>query len=164
MSSFWCCRKYVRDEVVKYDGYNIFLQVLFFRTTHNIANIEVERFAREVGTSNYNFRRGLKLFMSCLNFTVIPLRAATFFGTIFSAAGFIGAIVVLIRKLLDPTIAIGWSSLMCAMLVLFGICFLMLGIIGEYIGKLILNINKTPQYVVRETRNIQAKDNEVADD
>lgn len=164
MSSFWCCRKYVRDEVVKYDGYNIFLQVLFFRTTHNIANIEVEHFAREVGTSNYNFRRGLKLFMSCLNFTVIPLRAATFFGTIFSATGFIGAIVVLIRKLLDPTIAIGWSSLMCAMLVLFGICFLMLGIIGEYIGKLILNINKTPQYVVRETRNIQAKDNEVADD
>ena len=149
---------------MKYDGYNIFLQVLFFRTTHNIANIEVEHFAREVGTSNYNFRRGLKLFMSCLNFTVIPLRAATFFGTIFSAAGFIGAIVVLIRKLLDPTIAIGWSSLMCAMLVLFGICFLMLGIIGEYIGKLILNINKTPQYVVRETRNIQAKDNEVADD
>lgn len=41
MSSFWCCRKYVRDEVVKYDGYNIFLQVLFFRTTHNIANIDI---------------------------------------------------------------------------------------------------------------------------
>ena len=44
MSSFWCCRKYVRDEVVKYDGYNTFLQVLFFRTTHNIANIEIEHF------------------------------------------------------------------------------------------------------------------------
>lgn len=164
MSSFWCCRKYVRDEVVKYKGYNVFLQVLFFRTTHNIANIEVEHFAREVGTSNYNFRRGLKLFMSCLNFTVIPLRVATFFGTIFSGAGFIGAIIVLIRKLLDPTITIGWSSLMCAMLVLFGICFLMLGIIGEYIGKLILNINRTPQYVVRDMRNIKSKDKEVTHD
>ena len=93
--------------------------------------------------------------MSCLNFTVIPLRLATFFGTVFSAAGFVGALVVFIRKLLDPSIAIGWSSLMCAFLVLFGICFLMLGIIGEYIGKLILNINKTPQYVVRETRNVK---------
>ena len=121
MSSFWCCRRYVRDEVVKYDGYNTFLQVLFFRTTHNIANIEIEHFEREVGSSNYNFRRGLNLFLSCLNFTVIPLRAATFFGTLFSAAGFIGAVVVLVRKLLDPTIAIGWSSLMCAMLVFFGI-------------------------------------------
>lgn len=154
MSSFWCCRRYVRDEVVKYDGYNVFLQVLFFRTTHNIANIEIEHYAREVGSSNYTFRKGLKLFMSCLNFTVIPLRAATLFGTLFSAAGFIGAIVVLIRKLLNPCIAVGWSSLMCALLVFFGFSFLMLGIIGEYIGKLILNINKTPQYVIRDKANL----------
>ena len=76
MSSFWCCRRYVRDEVIKYNGYNTFLQVLFFRTTHNIANIEIEHFEREVGKSNYNFRRGLNLFLSCLNFTVIPLRVA----------------------------------------------------------------------------------------
>ena len=156
MSSF--CRRYVRDEIVKYDGYNIFLQVLFFRTTHNIANIEIEHFEREVGTSNYNFRKGLNLFLSCLNFTVIPLRVSTFFGTLFSAAGFIGAIVVLVRKLLDPTIAIGWSSLMCAMLVLFGIAFLMLGIIGEYLGKLMLNINRTPQYVIRDKANITSEE------
>ncbi|MBU5481059.1 glycosyltransferase family 2 protein [Blautia sp. MSJ-19] len=158
MSSFWCCRRYVRDEVIKYDGYNTFLQVLFFRTTHNIANIEIEHFAREVGTSNYNFRRGLNLFLSCLNFTVIPLRVSTFFGTIFSAAGFIGAVVVLIRKLICPATAIGWSSLMCAMLVLFGIVFLMLGIIGEYLGKLMLNVNKTPQYVIRDKANITGKE------
>lgn len=158
MSSFWCCRRYVRDEVVKYDGYNAFLQVLFFRTTHNIANIEIEHYAREEGTSNYNFRKGLNHFLSCLNFTVIPLRVATFFGTLFSAAGFIGAVVVLIRKLVNPSVAIGWSSLMCAMLVLFGITFLILGIVGEYLGKLMLNINKTPQYVVRETANISQKE------
>lgn len=158
MSSFWCCRKFVRDEVVKYDGYNVFIQVLFFRTTHNIANIEIEHYAREVGVSNYTFKKGLKLFMSCLNFTVIPLRLATILGTLFSAAGFLGALVVLVHKLVEPSVAVGWSSLMCAMLVLFGFCFLMLGIIGEYIGKLILNINKTPQYVVRETSNIQLKE------
>lgn len=158
MSSFWCCRKYVRDEVVRYDGYNIFLQILFFRTTHNIANIEVEHFEREEGRSNYTFRKGLKLFLSCLNFTVLPLRAAPFLGTVFSVGGFLGAILVILRKLLNPSIAIGWSSLMCAMLMMFGFCFLMLGIIGEYIGKMILNINKTPQYVIRDTRNIKKND------
>lgn len=163
MSSFWCCRRYVRDEVVKYDGYNVFLQVLFFRTTHNIANIEIEHYARESGSSNYTFKKGLKLFMSCLNFTVIPLRVATFMGTLFSAVGFLGALVVLIRKLLDPTIAVGWSSLMCALLVFFGFSFLMLGIIGEYIGKLILNINRTPQYVIREKANITEKKEEIDD-
>ena len=58
------------------------------------------------------------------------------------------------RKLLDPSVAIGWSSLMCAMLALFGITFLMLGIVGEYLGKLMLNINRTPQYVIRDKENI----------
>ena len=155
MSSFWLARRYVIDKALEYEGSNVFLQFLFFRTTHNIVDIEVEHFEREVGTSNYNFRRGLKQFMSCLNYTAVPLRIATFFGMLFSGAGFVGALVVLIRKLIDPTVAIGWSSLLCAMLVLFGITFLMLGILGEYIGKLILNINKTPQYVVRETINAQ---------
>lgn len=158
MSSFWCCRRFVKDEVVKYDGYNTFLQILFFRTTHNIANIEVEHFAREEGTSNYNFGRGLKLFLSCLNFTVIPLRVSTFLGTIFSLAGFLGALVVFIRKMIDPAVAIGWSSIMCALLVLFGFGYLMLGIVGEYVGKLILNISRTPQYVIREQVNIEKKE------
>ena len=92
-----------------------------------------------------------------MNFTVIPLRVSTFFGTLFSAAGFIGAVIVFIRKLLDPAVAIGWSSLMCALLVLFGICFLMLGIMGEYLGKLMLNVNRTPQYVIRDKENISEK-------
>lgn len=155
MSSFWLARKYVIDKALEYEGSNVFLQFLFFRTTGNMVDIEVEHFAREVGTTNYNFRRGLKQFLSCLNYTAMPLRLATFFGMLFSGAGFISAIVVLVHKLLNPNVAVGWSSLMCAMLVLFGITFLMLGILGEYVGRLILNINKTPQYVVRETINAE---------
>ena len=154
-SNYWCCRKYVRDELIQYDGYNLYLQILFYRTTGNIANIEIEHYAREEGQSNYNFRKSFKLFMSFMNYTVIPLRIATITGTLFSLAGFIGAIVVFVRKILDPTITVGWSSTMCVMMILFGFAFLMLGIIGEYIGKLILNVNKTPQYVVRETINVE---------
>ncbi len=152
-SNFWCCSRYVRDELVKYDGYNLYLQILFYRTTGNIANIEIEHFSREEGTSNYNFRKSLKLFMTFMNYTVVPLRMATIMGTLLSAAGFIATVVVFVRKLLDPEITIGWSSLMCVIMLLFGFAFLILGIIGEYIGKLILNINKTPQYVVREKIN-----------
>lgn len=154
MSSFWMARRYVTDKMTEFDGYNGFLQLLFFRTTHNMANIEIEHHERAYGKSNYSFIKGLSLFISSINYTVIPLRIATFLGVIFSIAGFIGAIIVLIQKILNPIVAIGWSSLMCAMLVLFGISFLMLGIIGEYIGKLILNINKTPQFVVREAINV----------
>ncbi len=154
-SNFWCCSRYVRDELVKYDGYNLYLQILFYRTTGNIANIEIEHFSREEGTSNYNFRKSLKLFMTFMNYTVVPLRMATILGTLLSATGFIATVVVFVRKLLDPEITIGWSSLMCVIMLLFGFAFLILGIIGEYIGKLILNINRTPQYVIREKINIE---------
>ncbi len=154
-SNYWCCSRYVRDELVKYDGYNLYLQILFYRTTGNIANIEIEHFSREEGTSNYNFAKSVKLFMTFMNYTVVPLRMATILGTLLSATGFIATVVVFVRKLLDPEITIGWSSLMCVIMLLFGFAFLILGIIGEYIGKLILNINKTPQYVIREKINIE---------
>lgn len=158
-SNYWCCRKYVRDEIVKYGGYNLYLQILFYRTTSNIANIEIEHFSREEGSSNYNFRKAFRLFMSFMNYTVIPLRISEVMGVLFSIGGFIGAIAVLAQKLLNPDVAIGWSSLMCAMLLFFGINFLMLGVIGEYVGKMILNQNKTPQFVIRETVNVK-KDGE----
>ena len=162
-SNYWCCRRYVRDEIVKYEGYNLYLQILFYRTTSNIANIEIQHFSREEGSSNYNFKKAFRLFMSFLNYTVIPLRAAEVMGVLFSLTGFILAVAVLIQKLSNPDVAMGWSSLMCAMLIFFGITFLMLGVMGEYIGKMILNQNKTPQYVIRETVNVQKIDTKKPD-
>lgn len=163
MSSFWLAKRYVIEKVKEYEGEQVFIQILFFRTTHNIANIEIEHFEREVGTSNYNFGKGLKLFLSCINFTALPLRLSTMFGVLFSGVGFLGALIVLIRKLIYPGIAVGWSSLMCAMFVFFGILFLMVGILGEYIGKIILNVNKTPQFVVRETLNVAGDEKNTED-
>lgn len=156
--SFWLTKKYVRDEIIKYDNYNLYLQVLFYRTTNHIANVDIEHFSREVGSSNYTFKKLFRLFLSCINYTVIPLRCSMLLGGIFAVFGFIGAIVVLIQRLFNPAMAIGWSSLMCAMFVFFGIVLVMLGIVGEYIGKIMLNLNKTPQYVVRETVNVETEE------
>ena len=155
-SNYWCCRRFVRDELIRYTNYSLYLQMLFFRTTSHIANIEIEHFARESGSSNYNFRKAFRLFMGFMNYSVVPLRISSVMGSLFSAAGFVGAVIVLIRKLLYPEIAIGWSSLMCALLVFFGITFLMLGILGEYIGNLILDQSKTPQFIVRDTVNTES--------
>lgn len=157
-SNYWICRKFVRDELVKYTSYNLYLQVLFFRTTHNIANVDIEHFAREEGESNYTFGKLVGLWMTCLNYSVVPLRLSIAFGSAFAGGGFIAAIVVFVRKLMNPSIPVGWSSLMCAMFVFFGIVLLMLGIVGEYIGKIMLNLNKTPQYVVREALNTSANE------
>lgn len=159
--SFWLAKKYVRDEIIKYDNYNLYLQVLFYRTTNHIANVDIEHFSREVGTSNYTFKKLFRLFLSCINYTVIPLRISMLLGGIFAVIGVIGALVVFVRRILDPTMVLGWSSLMCAMFLFFGIVLFMLGIVGEYIGKIMLNLNKTPQYVVRETINVTAKKPEI---
>lgn len=154
MSSFWLARRYVIEQVKKYEGEQIFIQLLFFRATHNMTNITISHYKREYGKSNYDLRKGLKLFLSFMNYTALPLRVATFFGILFSCTGFIGAIVLVIRKLQDPTITLGWSSIMCAMMICFGILHLMVGIMGEYVGKIILNVNKMPQFVVRDFLNI----------
>ncbi len=159
-SNYWCIRRYVRDEVVKYEGYNLYYQMLLFRTTGNIANVEIEHFEREEGSSNYTLKKLIKVFMSFMNYSVLPLRLATILGGIFSVMGFVGAIVVFIYKLMTPDVAVGWSSLMCALLMFFGFTFLMLGVIGEYVGKMILNQSRTPQYVIRDTVNLERKEEE----
>lgn len=162
MSSFWLARRYVIEEIKNYRGNDAFIQLLFVRTTRNLADIEVEHYEREVGQSNYTFWKGLKLFLSFMNYSTIPLQVATVFGAGFSLAGFIAAIVILVRKLLDPTVQVGWSSLMCIILIVAGITFLMLGIIGEYVGKLIMTMNGTPLYVVRNTLNMEVNAEEDA--
>ncbi len=152
-SNYWICRRFVRDEMVKYNSYNLYLQVLFYQTSHYIGNVEVEHFDRKRGQSNYTFRKLMALFLTCLNYTVIPLRLATVLGSLFALGGFVGAAIVFVRKLIEPAIPVGWSSVMCGMFAFGGIILLTLGIIGEYIGKIILNISGTPQYVIRETLN-----------
>ncbi len=154
MSNFWLARRYVIEEVKKYEGEQVYLQLLFFRTTHNMANITIKHYEREYGKSNYDFRGGLKLFLSFMNFSALPLRISTYLGIALSIIGFIASVVLVIRKLLDPGVVLGWSSIMCAMFFLFGILFLMVGILGEYIGKVVLNVNKMPQYVIRDTLNL----------
>lgn len=64
------------------------------------------------------------------------------------------ALFVLIRKCIDPNMSIGWPSLMCAISFFFGLNFMFLGMIGEYLGRMFLGMNKEPQYVIKETYNI----------
>lgn len=149
-SSFWIIRKYVRDYAVSYKGQYTHLQGLFLRTTRNIASVPIKHFEREVGTSNYTFKKLLKLWSNIIGFSVVPLRLATYIGVFFSAAAIVAAIAVFIRKLIVPTMALGWPSMMITLCFFSGINLLFLGLIGEYIGRMFLGMNKYPQYVVRE--------------
>ena len=90
------------------------------------------------------------------SFSVKPLRLASYFGALSAFAGFIYAIVIIIKKFVDSTVPVGWSSTMALQLVLGGIILLVLGISGEYIGRIYMCINNSPQFV---ERRVIKKDN-----
>ena len=153
-SNFWVITRAVRDEVILYKNFNPYVDGLFYRTTSNIGNVMVEHHKREVGTSNYTLRKLMRLWLAYFNYTVLPLRISFFLGVIFSMIGLVSALVTIIRKLVTPDMTVGWASLMACLLIFSGVIMLILGILGEYIGKLILSINGTPQYIIRETVNL----------
>ena len=149
-SSFWVIRKFVRDAVIEYKNPYAYLQGLFLRTTRNISCIPIQHFKREVWTSGYTFSKLIRLWSNIMGFSVVPLRMATWLGGFFAVAGIIGAIVVLIRKLMIPTMAMGWPSMMVAICFFSGVNLMVLGLVGEYVGRMFLGLSREPQYVVRE--------------
>lgn len=149
-SIFFMARRFVIDEMIKYDHPYPYVTGLLLRTTHNIANVDVDQLDRITGTSGYTFRKLLDLWMNGFTaFSVKPLRIAVFLGMLSSAAGVLFAVYIIIRKLLSYDVAAGWSSLVSITLIMSGIILCVLGIIGEYIGRIYICINNAPQYVVK---------------
>lgn len=150
-SSFWIIRKYVRDYIVQYKSQYTHLQGLFLRTVAHdrIASVPVDHFERAYGTSNYTMKKLVGLWSNIMGFSTVPLRMAQRVGAFMSALGIIGAIYIFIRKLLHPSIAMGWSSMMVAMFFFSGMIIFFLGIIGEYIGRMFQNLSNAPQFVVK---------------
>ncbi len=149
-SSFWIIRRFVRDYVVQYKSQYTHLQGLFLRTTRNISCVPIKHFEREVGTSGYTFKKLVGLWSNIMGYSIVPLRLATYCGYIFSLGGILGALAVVIRKLMVPTMAMGWPSTMVAICFFAGVNLLFLGLIGEYLGRMFLGMSRYPQYVVRK--------------
>ena len=144
-------RRYVVDEMIKYDKPYPYIGGLFFRTTSNICDVEIEHRKRAFGKSNYTLRKLIKLWVNGFTaFSVKPLRIATNIGALVALAGIIFAIVIIIRRIIGIDVLVGWSSMISLMLVLIGIVMLMLGVIGEYIGRIYICLNNSPQYVISE--------------
>ena len=155
VSSYFVCRKYVVDEILKYKNPYPYLIGLVLRVTRNVTNVDVKHRQREVGKSGYTLKSLLKLWLNGFTaFSVIPLRIATVLGVLTSLVGFIFVIYVIINKFLNSNIAMGWSSLISAVLIVGGMNMFVVGMIGEYIGRIYISINKSPQYVIRNTVNM----------
>lgn len=161
VSSFFCAKRFVIEEMIKYDKPYPYLLGLVLRTTHNITDINVTHRERKFGVSNYNIRKLIGLWMNGFTaFSIKPLRIATLVGVCVAFIGFIFGIYTIINKIMNPQILSGYSSIMSALLFIGGMIMLMLGLLGEYIGRIYICINNSPQYVIRETVNIEEKIND----
>jgi undecaprenyl-phosphate 4-deoxy-4-formamido-L-arabinose transferase len=152
-SSFWIIRKYVRDSIISYEGAHSYLLGLILRSTSSITQVEVEHFEREIGASGYTLRTLLRLWSNIIGFTVKPLRLAMQGGMLISTISVIFALGIFIRKLVHPSIDPGWSSIMVAIFFSLGVELFFIGMIGEYIGRTYMHINKEPQYIVKAKYN-----------
>ena len=114
---------------------------------------------RKAGKSGYTFKRSLRLFMNGFTaFSVKPLRFSSILGFITALLGFIFAVAVVVKKALNPQVPSGYSSIMAVLLFVGGVIMMLLGVIGEYIGRIYISINNSPQYVIREEINTKAKE------
>lgn len=152
-SSFYIAKKFVIDEMTKYKNAYPYLMGLVLRTTKNIACIPTQHRSRLVGTSGYSFWKLLHLWMNGFTaFSIKPLQFSTFLGVFFAIVGFVYALVIVVQKCLGTIGVAGWSSIIALMLIIGGCILMMLGLIGEYLGRIYICINNAPQYVVKDIK------------
>lgn len=150
-NSFFVMRAFIAKEVIRYKNAYPYIEGLILRATKNIANVIVEQRERKSGTSGYTLWKLISLWMNGFTaFSIKPLRVVTFFGSIVACLGFLYMIWILIRRIINPQILLGWSSIMAVLLILGGVILIALGMIGEYVGRIYISINDAPQYVIRE--------------
>ncbi len=159
VSSYFAARRFIIDEILRYDNSYPYVIGLALRSTKRITNVVVNHREREIGTSGYTIAKLLGLWMNGFTaFSVRPLRIATWIGMISAFLGFVYGIYTVIKKFVNPAVPMGFSSIMSAIMFFGGMILLMLGLMGEYIGRVYISLNNAPQYVIREIVNEPDKD------
>ncbi|MEO6003635.1 MAG: glycosyltransferase [Opitutus sp.] len=151
LSSFRCVTAFTAQEVARNSGPAPYIDGLLLQVTQRIGSLEVRHEPRKAGASGYTLGRLLRLWLSAwINFSILPLRLATVLGLVTGFCGVLGFVLVVWLRVTHRGPAFGWGSLMAALTVFGGAQLVLLGIIGEYIGRMFLTLNQRPQAVVRE--------------
>ena len=154
ITSYYAAKDYIISEIIRYNNPYPYIGGLIFRATQNITQIPVKHRNREVGNSGYTLSKLIKLWLNGFtSFSVKPLRYATTIGFICSMLGFFYGCYTVLNKLIHPAAPLGYSSTMAAIMFIGGMQMLMLGMIGEYVGRIYISLNEAPQYVIKDITN-----------
>ncbi len=151
ISSYFAVKRFLVKELLRYDYPYPYVIGLVLRATKNLGNVRVEHRERQVGESGYTLSKLLGLWLNGFTaFSIQPLRLATGFGIAFAGLGFLYGFYTIVKRLCNPLVPVGFSALMAAVVFFGGMLMLLLGMVGEYIGRMYMGLNRSPQYVVRE--------------
>ena len=157
VSSYFAVRRFVVEDMIRYENSYPYVIGLVLRSTKRIVNVDIDHRDRMEGASGYTLKKLLGLWFNGFTaFSVKPLRIATFLGGMSACIGLLYGLYVIIRRLLFPipAEAMGFAALMSAIVFFGGMILLMLGLIGEYIGRIYISMNNSPQYVIRDRWNL----------
>ena len=151
ISSYFAAKRFIVDDMLHYENSYPYVIGLVLRSTKNIVNVTVRHRERETGTSGYTLSKLFGLWFNGFTaFSIKPLRIATVIGCGCAMLAFIYGIYTIVKKFINPAVPMGFSAMMVAILFVGGMLMLMLGLVGEYIGRIYISMNNSPQYVIRE--------------
>ena len=151
LSSYKAMHRRVAQEVIRYDGPYAYVDGLILDITRHITSVSIQHQARHEGKGNYGLRRSISLWLKmATSFSIIPLRIASFAGLMLALMSAVAMIVVIVEKFRHPETPAGWASMSVIVLFMGGLQLLCLGVIGEYLGRAYLKLNRKPQFAVRE--------------
>lgn len=158
LSSFKVMNSLVRQNVTDYKGPFPYIDGIILNITRNIASVEVEHGETAKERSGYTFRKLIGLWSNMFtNFSIVPLRIATYLGLLFSFIGFAFGLSIVIERLFFEYVPRGYATITVSILIFSGIQLFALGMIGEYIGRLFLSHNRLPQFIIKDKKGFNEK-------
>ncbi len=158
LSSFRCLKGSIAKEVAKYNGPYPYIDGLVAQISQSIESIKVKHDKRFLGNSGYNLRRLIRLWINILtSFSLMPLRLSSIIGTVFAFAGGVGILIVILETLIKGVTVSGWASVLSTVLLFGGIQCLLLGLVGEYLGRIYLTVSGKPQSNIRSVDNFKKR-------
>jgi glycosyltransferase involved in cell wall biosynthesis len=153
LSSFKVMNRFIVDEIIKYSGPYPYIDGLICRTSNRLGQVEVQHAARIAGRSNYSLVRLVRLWLNMfLGFSIVPLRVASVAGLLTAASSLMWLLAIIVDKLMiNPNVTVGVPTVLACICLFSGVQLMVLGMLGEYLGRVHLSTNGQPQYVVRSS-------------
>ncbi len=152
LSSFKLVNRFLITEIIKYQSPFTYIDGLILGITSKIGTVKVEHGERSHGKSGYTLKKLIGVWSSMsTGFSVVPLRLSLVLGSLLSLLGFIFALLTFIERMMDNTVPSGYATIIIAVTLFSGAILIALGLIGEYVGRIFISLNKKPQFVIRDS-------------